>query len=144
MSFLYKTDTAACLIFASTATIKTMVKHIATVGVYVEDQPAAEKFWIEKLDFEVKNKKEMGNGLHWLEVAPPGAHTALVLFPKALMPNYAELKPSIVFATSDIETLCSTLKQRGVAFKDELANLGWGKFASFLDPDGNEFGLREW
>jgi hypothetical protein len=30
----------------------------------------------------------------------------------------------------------------GVAFKDELAELGWGKFASFLDEDGNEFGLR--
>ena len=121
-----------------------MIKQLATVGVYVEDQPAAEKFWTEKLGFEVKNKKEMGNGLYWLEVAPPGAQTALVLFPKKLMPNYAELKPSIVFNTTDIETTCATLKERGVAFKDELANLGWGKFASFLDPDGNEFGLREW
>lgn len=121
-----------------------MKMHIATVGIYVEDQTAAEKFWTEKLDFEVKNKKDMGNGLYWLEVAPKDAQTALVLFPKKLMPNYAELKPSIVFTTDDIEARCATLKQRGVEFKDELANLGWGKFASFLDPDGNEFGLREW
>jgi predicted enzyme related to lactoylglutathione lyase len=121
-----------------------MINEIATVGVYVQDQPAAEKFWTEKIGFEVKNKKEMGNGLYWLEVAPPGAQSALVLFPKQLMPNFAELKPSIVLHTTDIDATCATLKQRGVAFKDELANLGWGKFASFLDPDGNEFGLREW
>ena len=121
-----------------------MIKQLATVGVYVEDQPAAERFWTEKIGFEVKNKKEMGNSLYWLEVAPPGAQTALILFSKRLMPNYAELKPSIVFNTADIEATCATLKERGVAFKDELANLGWGKFASFLDPDGNEFGLREW
>lgn len=66
----------------------------------------------------------MGNSLYWLEVAPPRAQTALVLFPKKLMPNYAELKPSIVFNTTDIEGTCAMLKQRGVAFKDELANLG--------------------
>jgi lactoylglutathione lyase len=143
MSFLYKTDSTARRTFAQT-TIRKMISHLATVGVYVEDQPAAEKFWLEKLDFEVKNKKEMGNGLYWLEVGPKDAQTALVLFPKKLMPNYAELKPSIVFTTADIDAACATLKKRGVAFKDELANLGWGKFASFLDPDGNEFGLRGW
>lgn len=119
-----------------------MIKHIATVGVYVEDQPAAEKFWTDKIGFVIKNKKEMGNGLYWLEVAPEGAETALVIFPKQLMPNFGELKPSIVMTCDDIEAVCANLKQRGVAFKDELADLGWGKFASFLDEDGNEFGLR--
>jgi lactoylglutathione lyase len=143
MSFLYKTNTTSRHIFVRII-IKKMIKHIATVGVYVENQPAAEKFWLEKLDFEVKNKKEMGNGLYWLEVGPKDAQTALVLFPRSLMPNYTELKPSIVFNTTDIDNTCATLKQRGVQFKDELANLGWGKFASFLDLDGNEFGLRGW
>jgi lactoylglutathione lyase len=156
MSFLYKTNIAARRTFVATAATaakaasiqpnnsKIMVKHIATVGIYVDDQPAAEKFWLEKVNFEVKNKKEMGNGLYWLEVGPKDAQTALVLFPKKLMPNYAELKPSIVFNTADIDATCAILQQRGVVFKDELSNLGWGKFASFLDPDGNEFGLREW
>jgi lactoylglutathione lyase len=119
-----------------------MINNIATVGVYVDDQPAAEKFWTAKVGFEVKNKKDMGNGLYWLEVAPKGAETALVLFPKKLMPNYAELKPSIVFTCKDIESVCKELKNQGVAFKDELTDLPWGKFASFLDEDGNEFGLR--
>ena len=30
----------------------------------------------------------------------------------------------------------------GEAFAKELAQMPWGKFASFLDADGNEFGIR--
>lgn len=119
-----------------------MINNIATVGVYVDDQSAAEKFWTGKIGFEVRSKREMGHGLYWLEVAPKHAQTALVIFPKRLMPNYQELKPSIVFTCDGIEAVCAYLKEQGVAFKDELAELGWGKFASFLDEDGNEFGLR--
>jgi len=119
-----------------------MIKKLNTVGVYVDDQPAAEKFWTGKINFVVKDKKAMGNGLYWLEVAPPNAETALVIYPKALMTNYAELKPSIVFMCDDIVATCNDLRQKGVAFKDELMDLPWGKFASFLDEDGNEFGLK--
>jgi lactoylglutathione lyase len=121
-----------------------MIRQIATVGVYVENQASAEKFWTDKIGFEVKSKKDMGNGYFWLEVGPIGAETALVVFPKQLMPAYGELKPSIVMKCDDIEGVCAGLKKRGVAFKDELAHLGWGKFASFLDEDGNEFGLRDY
>lgn len=54
MSFLYKTDIATRRIFVQNTS---MIKQLATVGIYVEDQSAAEKFWTEKLGFEVKNKK---------------------------------------------------------------------------------------
>lgn len=119
-----------------------MIRKIGTVGVYVEDQGRALAFWTEKLGFEVKDKKDMGNGMFWLEVGPVDAESALVLYPKKLMTNYAELKPSLVFRCDDIEETCRVLKQNGVQFIDELADLPWGKFASFSDEDGNEFGLK--
>jgi predicted enzyme related to lactoylglutathione lyase len=37
---------------------------------------------------------------------------------------------------------CHALKDKGVIFAKELSQMPWGKFASFLDPDGNEFGIR--
>jgi lactoylglutathione lyase len=58
------------------------------------------------------------------------------------MPQWAELKPSIVFHCDDIDGTCGALKQGGVKFEKELAEVPWRKFASFLDSDGNEFGLR--
>ena len=120
-----------------------MIRKIGTVGIYVDDQDRALKFWTEKVGFEMKNKKDMGNGFSWLEVAPKNAESALVIYPKQLMTDYAELKPSIVFICDGIEDFCRKLKGNGVVFIKELSDLPWGKFASFSDEDGNKFGLRD-
>lgn len=119
-----------------------MITKIGTVGIYVDDQQKALKFWTEKVGFELRINIDMGNGMTWMEVAPKGAESCLVIYPKTLMTNFAELKPSIVFICDNIEEVCSTLKQNGVTFSKELSSMGWGKFASFKDEDGNEFGLK--
>ncbi|MEY2502835.1 MAG: lactoylglutathione lyase [Verrucomicrobiota bacterium] len=119
-----------------------MIKKIATAAVYVADQKKALAFWTEKVGFELRDNIEMGNGMSWMEVAPPGAESCLVLYPQKLMSNFRELKPSIVFACEEIENLCARLKANGVRFPKDLADLAWGKFASFADEDGNEFGLK--
>ena len=119
-----------------------MIEKIGTVGVYVDDQERAFAFWTEQVGFEERRRAPMGDGVFWLEVAPRGAQSCLVLYPKKLMPNWAERKPSVVFRCDDIDATYSALQQKGVKFEKELTEMGWGKFASFLDPDGNEFGLR--
>jgi lactoylglutathione lyase len=80
-----------------------MIKWIATQAVYVSDQGAAEEFWKNKVGFEVIATRGMGNGLRWLEVAPPGAQSRLVLYPKSLMKDWNERQPSIVFECDDVE-----------------------------------------
>ena len=119
-----------------------MIKKIATVGIYVDDQKKALQFWTEKIGFELRNNIDMGNGMTWMEVAPKGAESCLVVYPKKLMTNFAELKPSIVFNCENIDQVCVDLKTNGVMFSKELSAMGWGKFASFKDEDGNEFGLK--
>ncbi|MBV7336654.1 VOC family protein [Chloroflexi bacterium TSY] len=94
-----------------------MIKNIATVGVYVEDQDKALEFWTEKFGFQVNRDQDMGNGSRWLEVCPQGAESCLVIYPKSLMKNWAELKPSIVFECENIEALCDELHEKGVMFK---------------------------
>ncbi len=120
-----------------------MIKKIGTVGIYVADQKAAEAFWIEKVGFEKRLEMDMGNGSSWLEVAAPGAQSCLVIYPKSLMPDWEDKKPSVVFHCEDIDGTCERLKGNGVAFSMELQDMAWGKFAAFKDPDGNEFGLKE-
>jgi predicted enzyme related to lactoylglutathione lyase len=119
-----------------------MIEYIGTVGVYVDDQERAVRFWTEQVGFEERRRVPMGNGMFWLEVAPRGAQSGLVLYPKKLMTNWSELKPSVVFQCSDIDAVYAALKDNGVFFAKELAQMPWGKFASFLDLDGNEFGIR--
>jgi lactoylglutathione lyase len=117
--------------------------HIATVAVYVDNQEDAVRFWTEQVGFEVTAERNMGPQARWIEVAPPGAASALVLYPKAIMPDWSSRRTSVVFIVEDIEGTCRQLAANGVAFDKELADMPWGRFASFLDTEGNEFGLRE-
>jgi lactoylglutathione lyase len=118
-----------------------MIGPIKTVGIYVEDQPKAIRFYVEKLGFEIRRETPMGPEGNWVEVAPPGAQTCLVLYPKAMMSNWAELKPSVVFHCPDVEATCRQWESRGVRITMPPTPLAWGTFAQFQDPDGNEFGL---
>ncbi|GLI04060.1 hypothetical protein YDYSG_00900 [Paenibacillus tyrfis] len=119
-----------------------MIKKMATAAVYVEDQQKAKAFWTEKVGFEVVAEHQMMPGASWLEVAPKGAESALVLYPKSMMKNWAELKPSIVFVCDDVEKTYETMKANGVTFEGELQKMQWGTFATFLDEDGNSFLIK--
>jgi predicted enzyme related to lactoylglutathione lyase len=118
-----------------------MIGPIKTVGIYVDDQPKAVEFYTQKLGFEIRRSIPMGPHAQWLEVAPPGSQTCLVLYPKTMMPNWAELKPSVVFYCPDVEAFCRRLESLGVRLTMPPTPLPWGTFAKFLDLDGNEFGL---
>ncbi|MCD1259444.1 VOC family protein [Paenibacillus athensensis] len=120
-----------------------MIAHMATVAIYVEDQQRAKAFWTEKVGFKLVSDIPLGAGMRWLEVAPQGAGTALVIYPKSRMSNWAELKPSIVFACSDIRLTYAQMKERGVEFEGEPRELEWGLYATFRDEDGNAFLLKE-
>jgi predicted enzyme related to lactoylglutathione lyase len=48
----------------------------------------------------------------------------------------------VVFDTDDIENTCERLASNGVTFSQALVDMAWGKFAAFVDTEGNEFGLR--
>jgi lactoylglutathione lyase len=120
-----------------------MIKQIATVAIYVEDQQKAKTFWTEKVGFEVVADHPMGPNAFWLEVAPRGAETRLVLYPKAMMQDADSKKASIVFQCEDIMGTYEKLKANGVEFLSEPKEMQWGKFVQFKDEDGNEFLLKE-
>ena len=116
---------------------------IATVAVYVDDQAEARAFWTEKVGFTVHNSKPMGPDAEWLEVGPEGAESCLVIYPKSMMEDWAEHKPSVVFECSDLRQMHDQLSSRGVEFSQEPTEMPWGPFAIFLDNEGNWFGLRQ-
>ncbi len=120
-----------------------MIAKIATAAVYVEDQQAALRFWTEAVGFSVHRSQSMGPEAEWLEVGPPGAESCVVIYPKAMMGDWEERRPSIVFECNDIRGAFEAMSSRGVEFTQEPTDMAWGPFAIFRDPDGNEFGLRQ-
>ena len=119
-----------------------MIQRIATVAVYVEDQNRALEFWRDCVGFELTRRQSMGNAGDWLELAPPGADSRIVVYPKSLMNNWEEMKPSIVFECEDVQAAFESLKARGVEFVDDPMQMAWGTYVKFRDLDGNEFLLK--
>ncbi|MFY9554285.1 MAG: VOC family protein [Blastocatellia bacterium] len=85
--------------------------------IYVADQEKAVEFYTMKLGFEVRRTLPIGPNANWIEVAPPGAQTCLVLYSKSMMTNWAELKPSVVFQCPDVVETCLRLDALGVRIK---------------------------
>jgi len=119
-----------------------MIENLGTVALYVDDQDAAERFWTELIGFEVRTKRSLGPTGHWIEIAPPKAESCLVLYPKALMPDWDQRKPSIVFECHDVLATVAAIRSRGVVISQEPTTMKWGPFAAFRDSEGFEHGLR--
>jgi lactoylglutathione lyase len=119
-----------------------MITKIATAAVCVDDQQRAVDFWTKQVGFEVHRKKSMGPQGDWIEVGPRGAESCLVIYPRSMMEDWAERKPSIVFECEDVHRTYEAMRDRGVQFTQPPKEMPWGPFAIFMDPDGNWFGLR--
>ena len=57
-----------------------MLTKIGTITVQVKDQVKALEFYTQKLGFETRADRPMGPGQRWIEVAPPGAETRILLY----------------------------------------------------------------
>ena len=127
-----------------------MITQVATVSIYVENQQESLNFWTNKIGFEVKVNHPMGPHVNWIELGPPsslhpeGTQTccAIVIYPRSLMQNWKELKPSIIFLCDDFDKTYKELKSKGVDFVEDPKRMAWGAYAKFLDIDGNEFLLK--
>jgi lactoylglutathione lyase len=116
---------------------------IATVAVYVENQKEALRFWTEKVGMAVVRSHPIGLDLHWVELRADGPGSCLALFPRSMMPDWAERKPSVVFECENLEHAFEVLNSRGVIFTQPPQQMPWGPFAIFSDNEGNLFGLRQ-
>jgi lactoylglutathione lyase len=119
-----------------------MISKIATAAVYVEDQQKAKNFWVEKVGFELIRETPMGPAGSWLEVAPKGAQSALVLYPRSMMEGWETMRPSIVFECEDIDATYERMTANGVKFEGAPNKMQWGTFAQFKDEDGNTYVLK--
>ena len=118
-----------------------MIAKAATVGIYVSDQDRALDFYTDTLGFEKRVDEPMGEDARWIEVAPEGAETRLVLFTPPGLEDRIGTWGNMIFECDDIRATHEVLRERGVEFTQEPSEQPWGLWAQFKDVDGNEFGL---
>jgi lactoylglutathione lyase len=129
-----------------------MLTSVGTITIQVRDQDGALRFYTEQLGFEVRMDMPMGPDQRWLEVAPPGAQTRILLY-KATPDQpgadsyeaaLAQIGKStgLVLEVDDIVATFATLKERGVTIVDEVAQQPYGWWGVFADQDGNTYGVH--
>jgi predicted enzyme related to lactoylglutathione lyase len=118
-----------------------MLKGIKFVGIPVNDQDVALKFYTEALGLKVVTDQPFTPKQRWIELMIPGADTGVALFtPEGHEKRIGEFQ-SISFWCDDVFATAEGLKKKGVAFTKEPTVEPWGSVAVFKDPDGNQFVL---
>ena len=127
-----------------------MITKARSIGIYVTDQDRALEFYADKLGFEVHQDTPMGEmgppgqeDKRWIEVAPKGSETVVILYTPPGMENRIGGFSNILWDTDDIQATYEDLKGKGVEFTQPPSQQPWGWWAQFKDPDGNEFGLGQ-
>ena len=114
----------------------TTLTDVRTVAVSVTDQDRALSFYVDTLGFEKRMDAQIGDGLRWIEVAPPGAGTSIALAP-ASAASPAGLDSGIRLTTFDVDGAHETMRHRGVSPDVVLRWPDLPAMFTFRDVDGN-------
>jgi lactoylglutathione lyase len=118
------------------------ITHIKTTTVAISDEETAIDFYVNKLGFELRRDVALGP-MRWIEVAPPGGQTVIVL-----ARGYGHdadrvgTFSGLVLEADDIQATYEQLRDKGVNFSEGPTVQPWGGVqALFADQDGNGYVL---
>ena len=118
-----------------------MITHVKFVSIPSSDQDRALAFWTEQVGFTLVTDQPFDDNQRWIELAVRDSATHFVLF----TPEGQEERIGTFFngalACDDVEATWRQLSERGVVFDSPPQKAPWGTFATFRDPDGNQFVL---
>jgi catechol 2,3-dioxygenase-like lactoylglutathione lyase family enzyme len=111
------------------------------VSVPVSDAQRAKLFYRDVLGFDLVREEAMGPTQKWIQLAPEGCATTI-----ALVTRFERMGPGglqgVMLNCSDIERDHAQLAARGLTLS-AIRQEPWGRFATFNDPDGNGWILRQ-
>lgn len=118
-----------------------MISHVKFVSIPTADQDRALAFWTRQVGLHVLTDQPFDDRQRWIELRIGSADTRVVLF------MFDEGGPAVgapfngAFACDNVEQTYREMSARGVEFLAPPAKQPWGTFATFRDPDGNQFVL---
>jgi len=111
------------------------------VSVPVSDQQRAKQFYRDVLGFELIREEPMGPGMSWIQLAPAGQGVTITL-----VTWFEKMKPGglqgVMVNTDDIDVEHNRLRSQGLEISD-IKQEPWGRYATFSDPDGNGWIVRQ-
>lgn len=122
-----------------------MINKLGQIMLYVNNQEESKVFWTEKLGFEVV-LDETNGPMRFIELAPKGAATSIVLHNKELIaqmnPEMNLGTPSLMFFSDNFDQLNRDLKDKNVTV-GEIVEIPGGRVFNFADSENNYFAVME-
>jgi len=118
-----------------------MITHLKFVGIPTRNQDAALAFYTEQLGCKVVTDQPMGEKQRWIELRVGQSDSRVVLFTPDGQEDRIGTFFNGAFACDNVEKTYDALVARGVEFTSAPKKEPWGTFATFKDPDGNQFVL---
>ena len=130
-----------------------MITNISLFTLWVTDQDAAKRFYVDNLGFVEGTDVTMGDGFRWVTIAHPD-HRELEVTLMIPGPPLDEGMATAVgrslaggtmggfgLTTDDCRGDYEELRARGVEFTEEPSDRPYGVDAGFRDPSGNNIRL---
>jgi lactoylglutathione lyase len=125
-----------------------MIKNVALIGIFVNDQRAALDFYTHKLGLKKVKDESYGENARWITVSPAEMRIRIVLkkaekdHEKAMV-GRSDGAPILTLGTDDVRATYERLQERGVRFLGEPYCYPWGIGALLLDQDGSPILLQQ-
>jgi catechol 2,3-dioxygenase-like lactoylglutathione lyase family enzyme len=115
--------------------------RLELVQVPVSDIDRAKAFYTDKIGFVADVDAEVGGGVRFVQLTPPGSACSIALTTGAhqMAPGSIE---GLQVVVDDADTTRTELLERGVEV-GEVQEFPWGRFLFFADPDGNGWAVQE-
>ncbi|MFF2052192.1 VOC family protein [Leifsonia sp. NPDC058194] len=107
----------------------------------VTDVDRAKEFYVEKLGWNADHDQRVSPTLRFVQVTPPGSACSIA-FGESLTEMAPGTMQGLQIVIPDADEALAHLQENGVDAQG-VADLAWGRFVTFSDPDGNAWSLQQ-
>ncbi len=129
---------------------KQVQQQIGNIALVVENYDDAIEFYTQKLQFELIEDTDLGDGKRWVQVAPPNSNGTNLLLAQAsteeqlqAVGNQTGGRVFLFLQTNDFWRDYQLMKDKGVTFNETPREEAYGTVAVFQDLYGNKWDLLQ-
>ena len=107
----------------------------------VTDVDRAKAFYVDALGWNADHDQRVSDDLRFVQITPPGSACSIA-FGRGLTDMAPGTMKGLQIVVPDADAALSHLTEHGVEARG-VADLAWGRFVDFTDPDGNAWTLQQ-